>query len=51
MTKNLINSLFFISFFGSSIAQSPSIGGYNVYYGTLHNHSNVSDGTGTDDEA
>ena len=29
----------------------PSIGGYNVYYGHLHNHSNVSDGTGTPDNA
>ena len=28
-----------------------SIGGYNVYYGSLHNHSNVSDGTGTPAEA
>lgn len=51
MIKRLAYSLFFISFFGSSIAQSPSIGGYNVYYGILHNHSNVSDGTGTDDAA
>ncbi|WP_162304412.1 CehA/McbA family metallohydrolase [Maribellus luteus] len=24
-----------------------TIGGYNVYFGTLHNHSNVSDGLGT----
>lgn len=28
-------------------AQRPSIGGYTVYYGDLHNHSNVSDGTGS----
>ncbi len=28
------------------VAQHPSIGGYNVYYGDMHNHSNVSDGTG-----
>lgn len=28
-----------------------SIGGYNVYFGTLHNHSNVSDGLGTPREA
>ena len=34
-----------------TIAQSPVIGGYNVYYGILHNHTNVSDGTGTQDEA
>jgi len=28
-------------------AQHPSIGGYNVYYGHLHNHSNVSGAVGT----
>lgn len=28
-----------------------SIGGFNVYYGHLHNHCNVSDGTGTPDQA
>lgn len=28
-------------------AQPTSIGGYNVYYGILHNHSNFSDGQGT----
>lgn len=33
------------------LAQHPSIGGYNVYYGDLHNHSNVSDGTGTPSSA
>ncbi len=32
-------------------AQPPQIGGYNVYYGNLHNHSEVSDGIGTPDEA
>ena len=31
---------------GSS-AQHPVIGGYNVYYGSLHNHSTVSGATGT----
>lgn len=35
----------------SSHAQRPSIGGFNVYYGHLHNHSNVSDGTNTPDAA
>jgi PKD repeat protein len=29
-----------------SIAQI-SIGGYNIYYGSVHNHSSVSDGSGT----
>jgi len=28
----------------NALAQPPSIGGYNVYYGDLHNHSNASDG-------
>ena len=32
-------------------ATSPSIGGYNVYYGHLHNHTNYSDGSGTPAEA
>ena len=31
----------------SASAQHPVIGGYNVYFGSLHNHSNVSDGSGT----
>ncbi|KAF5057474.1 Bacterial Ig domain protein [anaerobic digester metagenome] len=34
----------------TSLAQ-PSIDGYHIYYGNLHNHSNVSDGEGTPDEA
>ncbi|MBN1759836.1 MAG: CehA/McbA family metallohydrolase [Chitinispirillaceae bacterium] len=29
----------------------PSIGGYHVFYGFLHNHSNFSDGIGTPSEA
>lgn len=29
----------------------PSVDNYKVYYGSLHNHSNVSDGQGTPDEA
>jgi hypothetical protein len=32
-------------------AQSPSIGGYNVYYGSIHNHCSHSDGVGTADQA
>ncbi|MDP4239881.1 MAG: CehA/McbA family metallohydrolase [Bacteroidota bacterium] len=32
-------------------ATSPSIGGYNVYYGHLHNHTSYSDGTGTPTDA
>lgn len=49
--KKLIYFLFIISLSGSSKAQSPVISGYNVYYGILHNHTTVSDGTGTDDDA
>ena len=30
---------------------SPTIGGYNVYYGQLHSHTSLSDGSGTPDEA
>ena len=41
-------ALFFIS---TALTAQPSIGGYKVYYGHLHNHSNVSDGAGTPDEA
>ena len=29
----------------------PSVDGYQVYFGSLHNHSNVSDGQGTPDQA
>ncbi|MCG8700016.1 MAG: CehA/McbA family metallohydrolase, partial [Bacteroidales bacterium] len=32
-------------------AQSPSIGGFNVYYGHLHNHSNLTDGNGSPEYA
>jgi len=32
-------------------ATSPSIGGYNVYYGHLHNHTSYSDGAGTPADA
>jgi hypothetical protein len=35
----------------SATAQPPTIGGYNVYFGDLHNHSNVSDGIGTPADA
>ncbi len=36
---------------GQAVPGHPSIGGYNVYYGSLHNHTNVSDGLGTPDQA
>ncbi|WP_167619886.1 CehA/McbA family metallohydrolase [Maribellus sediminis] len=34
-----------------AISTASAIGGYNVYYGHLHNHSNVSDGAETPDYA
>lgn len=34
-----------------SVTAQPSIGGYRVFYGHLHNHCNVSDGAGTPDSA
>lgn len=37
--------------FPSSFAQRQSIGGFNVYFGELHNHSNTSDAMGTPNEA
>jgi hypothetical protein len=42
-------ALFFYMVIVSAIlnAQRPFIGGYNVYYGHLHNHSDVSDGKGS----
>lgn len=44
----LIPSFYLLSAYASA---QPSINGYNVYYGSLHNHSNVSDGQGTPAEA
>ncbi len=48
--KTLLVSL---SFFACIMinATPPSIGGYNVYYGHLHNHTNYSDGGGTPNSA
>jgi predicted metal-dependent phosphoesterase TrpH len=40
----ILSGLFFIS---TSVRSQVSIGGYNVYYGHIHNHCNFSDGTGT----
>ncbi len=54
----LITLLSFLSTLDSSAQRREynsirrqSIGGYNVYFGTLHNHSNVSDGIHTPREA
>jgi hypothetical protein len=41
MIKRIIYTLFFLSSIGNLIAQTPSIGGYNVYYGHLHNHNAI----------
>jgi hypothetical protein len=44
--------LSFIFFAATIVARAqPSVDGYQVYYGSLHNHSNVSDGQGTPDQA
>ncbi len=51
MKKTLLNSITMTSVLIAlsivAFGQRPTIGGYTVYYGDLHNHSNVSDGTGT----
>jgi len=49
-TKVLLILITFMLMFFSSEAQT-SVGGFNVYYGNLHNHTSVSDGQGTPDEA
>jgi len=51
MIKRFYLSLLIIFVCTGLSAQSPSIGGYNVYYGILHNHSTVSNATGTPDQA
>jgi hypothetical protein len=38
---------FLLSLLSSTLSAQTSIGGYNVYYGHLHNHCAYSDGTGT----
>lgn len=44
----LLSLIFIIMTRGYS---QPIVNGFNVYYGSLHNHSNVSDGQGSPDEA
>jgi len=45
-------TVFAIFFLTASVhAQHPSIGGYHVYYGHLHNHTSYSDGIGTPAQA
>jgi hypothetical protein len=46
-----LQSVFALLLISSIVAAQPTVGGYNVYFGGLHSHSNVSDGTGTPDEA
>ncbi len=36
---------------GSTLKSATATTNYNVYYGHIHNHSNVSDGTGTPEQA
>ncbi len=47
MNKKLLFGVFLSLLVAEASAQHQTIGGYNVYYGDLHNHSEVSDGTGT----
>lgn len=49
--KYVLLTHFILLGISGSFAQRQSIGGYKVYFGTLHNHSNVSDGLGTPHEA
>ena len=44
--KKVIVIIIFAAFMiaGSDLTARPSIGGFNVYYGHLHNHCNISDG-------
>ncbi|MFO7722242.1 MAG: CehA/McbA family metallohydrolase [Bacteroidales bacterium] len=50
--KLRLMAILLISMLSISItAQTSSIGGFNVYYGSLHNHCNHSDGVGTADQA
>jgi hypothetical protein len=45
--SSLVISFLALGCFGSAWSQVPQIGGYNVYYGSLHNHCEISDGTGS----
>ena len=47
MKKKIFFGAFLCSLSAGSLAQHPTIGGYKVYYGSLHNHSTVSNATGT----
>ncbi|MDQ1297449.1 MAG: putative metal-dependent phosphoesterase TrpH, contains domain, partial [Bacteroidota bacterium] len=47
MEKKLLSGACICLLAAGTSAQHPTMGGYNVYYGHLHNHSEVSDGTGT----
>ena len=47
MKKKILSGTFFCLLLAGASAQHPTIGGYNVYYGSLHNHSTVSGATGT----
>jgi len=51
VTKCILFSLLPVFLSIKTCYAQPSVDGYQVYYGSLHNHSNVSDGQGTPDEA
>jgi len=51
-TTLLCLALIALILFNTSVGHTqPSISGYNVYFGNLHNHCNVSDGQGTPAQA
>lgn len=50
-TVSVIVFMFLMLIMAITAIPQPSIDGFNVYYGNLHNHSHVSDGEGMPDEA
>jgi hypothetical protein len=51
ITVNLINGCLTIQDVTVLPKKYQIVNNYNVYYGSFHNHSNISDGTGTPEEA
>lgn len=51
MRKNIAILLILMIVKSMTYGQRPMTGGYFCYYGNLHNHSNISDGSGSCDDA
>ena len=49
--KQIVGIVLVASLSINAYSASPEIGGFHVYYGSLHNHSTVSDGSGTPAQA